>query len=62
MINEIKFNYSSNIFLNSGILGLEYYLIDFMKHTEIIYEFELNKFYLLLKSNQLYKLLEDIYY
>jgi len=62
VINKIEFKHSSNIFLNSGIVALDYYLNEFKSRTNIEYQFELNENSLLLKSEKLLNLLEEIYY
>lgn len=61
-INKIEFNLTSNIFLNSGIVALEHYLNEFKDKTELKYEFELSSDKLIVKCDNLLKLLEDVYY
>jgi hypothetical protein len=61
-IKEIEFNYSNNFLLNSGIISLVHYLEEFKEKTDISYEFKLLEKSLLLKSNDLLGLLEEVYY
>ena len=61
-IKEIEFLYSNNFLLNSGIIALNYYLEEFKEKTDIKYEFKLSERALLVRSNELSRLLEEVYY
>jgi hypothetical protein len=61
---QIIFNKSSNIFLNTGIVALYYYL---QKHKEsrnlhYAFDFKLTEEELTVESDELFTLLEDVYY
>jgi hypothetical protein len=64
VINEIEFKQTSNIFLNSGIIGLYIYLNKHKKDDTLDYDFnfKLEKNHLKITSDNLFKLLEDVYY
>jgi hypothetical protein len=57
-ITKIEFNHSSNIFLNSGIIALDYYLDEFKTKTAIQYNHELSEYKLVVESENLFQLLE----
>lgn len=64
MITEIEFRKCSNIFINTGIVALYQYLIKCQdnKNFDYDYTFSLSKDRLTLKSENLFSLLEDVYY
>lgn len=64
MINEISFKKTSNIFLNSGILGLYIYLEKYNdnKKKKYIFNYELRENELIVSSENLMELLEECYY
>jgi hypothetical protein len=64
VIKEIEFKQTSNIFLNSGIIGLYIYLNKHKKDSNIDYTFDykLEKDHLKITSDNLFNLLEDVYY
>jgi len=61
-IKEIEFRYSNNFLLNSGIIALNHYLEEYKEETDISYEFELSERSLLVRSDELSGLLEEVYY
>ncbi|HQO10048.1 MAG TPA: hypothetical protein PLP37_08070 [Clostridiales bacterium] len=61
-ITEIVFRHTGNHFLNAGIVALDYYLEEFQDKTEIKYKYSLSELELKIESEQLFKLLEDVYY
>ncbi|MBP5590368.1 hypothetical protein J6Y50_00740 [bacterium] len=61
-ITKIDFNRSENIFINSGIIALNYYLEKFKKLTDIKYSHNLFENKLVVESEHLMKLLQDVYY
>ncbi len=61
-MNTIKFKYSSNILLNSGIVSLYLYLNEFKSETDINYRFNLSEYSLIIESENLLSLLEEVYY
>ncbi|UCH93759.1 MAG: hypothetical protein JSV88_26305 [Candidatus Aminicenantes bacterium] len=61
-IKEIEFRYSNNFLLNSGIIALDHYLEKFKEKTDISYEFKLSEKALLVRSDELSRLLEEVYY
>ena len=65
MINRIEFNQTGNILLNSGIIGLDIYLDKYRKNNSlnpIEFKSELYKDKLIIESESLYQLLEQVYY
>jgi len=61
-MNKIIFNRTSNIFLNSGIIALDYYLEKYKNEFNFEFSFSLNEDFLEIESDNLYDLLESIYY
>lgn len=61
-MKEIKFNRTSNIFLNAGIIALHWYLEHRQKELDIVYKHKLGTDSLTIYSEDLFKLLEDVYY
>jgi len=61
-IKEIEFRYSNSFLLNSGIIALDHYLEEFKEKTDISYDFKLLEKSLLVNSNELSRLLEEVYY
>jgi hypothetical protein len=63
-MNQIKFSKSANIFLNTGIVALCYYLQKSRENSETTYafDFKLTEEELVVESEQLFTLLEDVYY
>lgn len=62
MIDTIVYNKTSNIFLNSGIIGLYIYLKKCKKKIAIDYKFKLEENKLIVKSDKLMDILEFVYY
>ncbi len=62
MINTITFNKTSNVFLNSGIIGLYIYLNKYKEENKFDYQFKLESNKLTVESNNLMSLLEFMYY
>ncbi|MCK4797539.1 MAG: hypothetical protein KAT05_09170 [Spirochaetes bacterium] len=63
-MNKIEFNHTGNIFLNSGIVALDYYLSKY-KNDELKdydYSHTLQETKLTVESETLYNLLEEVYY
>ena len=63
----IEFNYTSNVFLNTGIIVLHYYLENCVKDNCLGYpmdqsNFQLEKDKLIITHDELFQLLEDVYY
>ena len=61
-ITKIEFHRSENIFINSGIIALNYYLDKFKEFTDIKYSHNLFENKLVVESDNLMKLLLDVYY
>ena len=61
-ITKIEFHRSENIFINSGIIALNYYLDKFKEFTDIKYSHNLFENKLVVESDNLMKLLQDVYY
>jgi len=61
-MKKIKFNRTSNVFINSGIIALNYYLEKYKNEFNFEFSFSLNEDFLEIESDNLYNLLEDIYY
>jgi hypothetical protein len=63
-MNKISFHKSANIFLNTGIVALYHYLQKHKENTEVAYafDFKLTEEELILESEELFTLLEDVYY
>lgn len=61
-ITKIEFNRSENIFINSGIIVLDYYLEKFKELTDIKYSHNLSENKLVVESEDLLHLLKDVYY
>ncbi len=61
-ITKIEFNRSENIFINSGIIALDYYLEKFKELTDIKYSHNLSENKLVVESEDLLHLLKDVYY
>jgi hypothetical protein len=63
-MNKISFNKSSNIFLNTGIVALYHYLQKHKESPEVTYSFDfrLSEKDLVVESEKLFTLLEDVYY
>ena len=61
-MKTIIFNKTSNIFINSGIIALHWYLENRRQELAIDYSFELTSDALHIQSEELLKLLEDVYY
>ncbi len=59
-MNEIVFRKTSNVFLNAGIIGLYIYLDK--NKEKYKFKYFLEKEYLKIESDDLFKLLEDVYY
>jgi hypothetical protein len=62
MVN-LKFKKSSNIFINTGIVALYRYLIKFeRKNSEVEFKYQLYDDMLILESEDILNLLEEVYY
>ncbi|OHD12559.1 MAG: hypothetical protein A2Y41_02545 [Spirochaetes bacterium GWB1_36_13] len=61
-MKRIEFNNIPNVFISSGIIALKHYLEEFKDKAEIQYTFELNENQLIVESERLLELLEDVYY
>lgn len=67
-MDKIEFKRTSNIFINSGIIALDYYLNECKEENHLGYndfEFELSKSSLVIScesQEKLFKLLYEIYY
>ncbi len=61
-ISEIKFHKTSNIFVNSGIIGLYQYLKKYKKENETDIQFKLEAHQLTVKNDIIFKELEEVYY
>ncbi len=64
MITEIEFKRTSNIFIKAGIIALYQYLKIFKEDNSLDYDYSyfLDKDSLHVKCENLFSLLEDIYY
>lgn len=63
-MNRVRFNKTSNTFLNAGIVGLYLYLQKHKENPEVAYSFDftLSEDKLSIESEELLTLLEDLYY
>jgi len=61
-MKSIEFHSNPNILLNSGIVALYIYLKKFKEETEIKYNYNLSENSLMVESEELSNLLEDVYY
>jgi len=59
---KIVFRRTGNIFLDSGIVALDYYLEKYRSGAKIRYEFNLSDYELYIESEELFELLENLYY
>ena len=63
-MQSIEFNRTSNVFLNTGIIALEYYLDRYKEEQNLLDEelcFELNADKLIVNSPKLLEILEEVY-
>lgn len=63
-MNKINFSKSANIFLNTGIVALYHYLQKHKENSGVTYSFNFTLFEeeLIVESEELFTLLEDVYY
>lgn len=61
-MNKIEFSKTSNIFINTGIVGLYHYLLKFKRKRNLAFNFELKSNKLLIEAEDLLALLEEVYY
>lgn len=62
MIGKIEFHQTSNIFINTGIIGLYHYLRKFKRKNNSLFNFELNPYKLVVEGENLLNELEEVYY